>query len=115
MAVVFETKGTNEDDYRFSQCAVVLSRLELIAVNKFLIVSCAFSKIVGFGHLHFNIERAIGAFFLNINVEADAFAVGTEIDSLFTFGIIDFTDFNVKSQKLHALIGKRKEGQKLHA
>ena len=69
MAVVFETEWTNEDDYRFTKCAVVLPRFKLIAVNKFLIVSCAFGEIVGVRHLHFDVEGAIGAFFLNVNVQ----------------------------------------------
>ena len=76
----------------------MLSGLELIAVNEFLIVSCAFSEVIGVKDLHFNVEGAIGALFLDINVRADTFAVGAKIDSLFAFGVFDFTDFNVENE-----------------
>ena len=76
----------------------MLSRFEFIAVNKFLIITHPLGKIVGIGHLHFNIERAIGALFLNVNVEPNAFAVGAKIDSLFALGVVDFTDFDVQNE-----------------
>ena len=48
--------------------------------------------------MHFHIERAIGALFHNVNVEANAFAIGAKIDSLFAFGVVDFADFDVKNE-----------------
>ena len=98
MAIIFERERTDENDDRFTKSTVMLPRLELVTVNKFLIISSAFSEIVGVGHLHFNIERAISALFLNVNVEANTFAVRAQIDSLFALRITYFFDFDVENK-----------------
>ena len=82
------------DKYRYLLYPL-FKEIGFININKPLVVTHSLGKIIGIGDLHFDIKGTIGAFFFNVNIEADPFTVSASFDSFFALRIVDRFDFDV--------------------
>lgn len=108
MAFVAETfERTDENDEDLAESAVMLPALELVQIDKSLIIAHAFAEIIAIGDLHFDIKRALRGWILDVNVQPNTLTVGACFKNFFTFRKGNLGNFDIENEldKFFAEVG----------